>query len=212
MNRSSRAGLATADLSVLTDERVVVIRRYAEALVNAAADQAEAALGDLEALEEEVLRPFPQLGLLLASSQVPVAEKERVIVQICEGRISDIVLRFLRVLVRRGRIDLLIPITREARRLWDRRHRRIPVQVRSAVALDDAQQQAVRDQVARMISATPILQIVVDPALIGGLVVQVGDQVYDASVRHRLEQLRQRLIEGKTYEIQSRRDQLTDPA
>ena len=52
----------------------------------------------------------------------------------------------------------------------------------------------------------------VDPALIGGLVVQVGDDVYDASVRNRLAQLRQRLIEGKTHEIQSRRDQFSHSA
>jgi F-type H+-transporting ATPase subunit delta len=42
--------------------------------------------------------------------------------------------------------------------------------------------------------------------------VQVGDQVCDASLRNRLEQLRKRLIEGKTHEIQSRRDQFSDPA
>ena len=63
-----------------------------------------------------------------------------------------------------------------------------------------------------MIGATPIMQITTDPALIGGLIVQVGDQVCDASVQNRLEQLRQRLIEGKTHEIQSRRDQFSYPA
>jgi F-type H+-transporting ATPase subunit delta len=48
-----------------------------------------------------------------------------------------------------------------------------------------------------------------DPDLIGGLVVQVGDHRYDASVKNRLAQLRQRLIEGKMHEIQSRRDQFS---
>ena len=63
-----------------------------------------------------------------------------------------------------------------------------------------------------MIGATPIMQITTDPSLIGGLIVQVGDQVTDASVRNRLERLRQRLIEGNTHEIQSRRDQFSNPA
>ena len=62
-----------------------------------------------------------------------------------------------------------------------------------------------------MISATPILQMSIDPSLVGGLVVQVGDQVFDASVQNRLEKLRQRLIEGKTHEIQSRRDHFRHP-
>jgi F-type H+-transporting ATPase subunit delta len=57
-----------------------------------------------------------------------------------------------------------------------------------------------------MLGATAILKLEVDPSLIGGLIVQVGDDVFDASIRNRLEQLRQRLIEGKTHEIQSRRD------
>ncbi len=56
-----------------------------------------------------------------------------------------------------------------------------------------------------------MITLEVDPSLIGGLVIQVGDEVYDASVRNRLEQLRGRLIERKTHEIQSRRDQLTHP-
>ena len=63
-----------------------------------------------------------------------------------------------------------------------------------------------------MIDATPVITLEVDPSLIGGLVVQVGDDVYDASVRTRLEQLRDRLIEGKTHEIQSRRDHFSHPA
>ena len=46
-------------------------------------------------------------------------------------------------------------------------------------------------------------------SLIGGLIVQIGDDVYDASVRSRLQQLRNRLIEGRTHEIQSRRDQFS---
>jgi F-type H+-transporting ATPase subunit delta len=60
-----------------------------------------------------------------------------------------------------------------------------------------------------MLAATPVPSYQVDPALIGGLIVQIGDDVYDASVRSRLQQLRNRLIEGRTHEIQSRRDQFS---
>src|SRR2546430_2054695 len=69
-----------------------------------------------------------------------------------------------------------------------------------------------QSEVEGVLGATPVVRLVVDPSLIGGLVVQVGDHVYDASVRNRLEQLRQRLIEGKTHEIQSRRDHFSYPA
>jgi len=129
-----------------------------------------------------------------------------------EGRASSLVLRFLRVLNRHERLDLLGPVLREARAIWDRRNRRIPVQVRSAVPLDETQLQSLRDQLARLIAGTPILNVSTDPELIGGMVVQVGDHRYDASVKSRLAQLRHRLIEGKTHEIQSRRDQFSYPA
>jgi F-type H+-transporting ATPase subunit delta len=78
--------------------------------------------------------------------------------------------------------------------------------------LEEAQLQSLRDRLARLVEGNPILNVSTDPGLIGGLVVQVGDQVYDTSVKNRLAQLRQRLIEGKTHEIQSRRDQFSDPA
>ena len=67
-------------------------------------------------------------------------------------------------------------------------------------------------RLATLIGAKPQLQLEVDPTLSAGLVVQVGDDVYDASVRTRLQRLRDRLIERKSHEIQSRRDQFSYPA
>jgi len=202
------------DRSLLVGDAAVVVRHYAEALVSAAVaeNQAEAALDDLEAIDREVLREYPKFEQVLGSSQVSAAEKDRILLEVFGDRVSSVVLRFLRVLNRHGRLGLLSPLAGEARQIWDRRHKRVPVFVRTAVPLDPGQEQALRDQVTRMIAATPIMQITTDPSLIGGLIVQVGDQVCDASVRNRLEQLRQRLIEGKTHEIQSRRDQFSNPA
>jgi F-type H+-transporting ATPase subunit delta len=200
--------------AAVADDQIEALRQYAEAFVNAAAGggDAEGAIEDLEAVENEALKKHPKFQQLLSSAQVSSAEKDRILQQVFEGRVEDVVLRFLRVLNRHGRLSLLSSLGSEARRVWDRRHHRIPVFIRTAVPLDPAQESSLRDRVARMISATPILHVSTDPSLIGGLVVQVGDQVCDASVRNRLEQLRHRLIEGKTHEIQSRRDQFSHSA
>ena len=200
--------------SVLGGDDAQVVRHYAEALVNAAVkeNQADEALGDLDAIVSEILTANPRFAQVLASSQVSAADKDRILVDLLGDRVSSIVVRFLRVLNRHGRLGLIKPLAFEARQIWDRRHRRVPVKVSTAVAMDEGQTARLRDEVARMISATPVLQITIDPTLIGGLIVQVGDQVHDASLRNRLEQLRQRLIEGKTHEIQSRRDQFSHPA
>jgi F-type H+-transporting ATPase subunit delta len=212
--------MTAAQSAVPTEETVVaagslaLARRYALALVDAAEKEGgvDPALDELAEIEADVLKRFPRLAELLASSRVLRAEKDRILCAVFEGRASSLVLRFLRVLNRRGRLNILGSVLREARALWNRRNRRIPVQVRSAVPLDEAQLESLRQRLTRLVGGTPILTVATDASLIGGLVVQVGDHLYDASVKHRLAQLRQRLIEGKTHEIQSRRDQFSHPA
>ncbi len=205
---------ATVAVEVRDDAVLAVARRYAEALIDAAQKEgrADAALEELTELQADVLDRFPRFADLLASERVPAAEKDRILRGAFEGRASGLVLRFLRVLNRHGRLGLIGPIIAEARRIWDRRNRRIPVSVRTAAPLGEDQMQALKDRLAGLVPGTPILSVSTDPSLIGGLVVQVGDHLYDASVKNRLTQLRHRLIEGKMHEIQSRRDQFSYPA
>ncbi len=200
--------------TVFEDVSPEATRVYAEALINATEKrgEAEAVLDDLDAIGSDVLRAHPRFAELLASPILPAHDKDRILVEAFEDRALPTVVRFLRVLNRHGRLGLLSSIAREGRALWDRRQNRRLVTVRAAVPLDDTQQSTLRDRLARMLAATPVITIVVDPALIGGLIVQVGDRVYDASVRSGLEQLRHRLLEGKTHEIQSRRDHFSHSA
>ncbi len=182
-----------------------------EALINAAAKEGSVGevLDELDEIISGVVLKYPKYAELLETPLVSAAEKDEVLRKSFEGRALPIVVRFLRVLNRHGRLGSLRPIARGAREVWDRRENRRTVLVHSATALDDAQRASLHDRLAQALAATPVLKYVVDPSLIGGLVIQVGDDVYDASLRNRLEQLRQRLIEGKTHEIQSRRDRFS---
>jgi F-type H+-transporting ATPase subunit delta len=197
--------------TVFEDDQPEVSRSYAEALLGAAkhADQIESVLDELDELVADVLSPYPQFAAILASEALPAAEKDRILTSTLENRASPLVLRFLRVLNRHGRLGLIAPIARMARELMDRQQNRRRVLVRSAVPLTEDQRNALVERLGRMLAATPVPTYQIDPALIGGLVIQIGDDVYDASVRNRLGQLRNRLIEGKTHEIQSRRDQFS---
>jgi F-type H+-transporting ATPase subunit delta len=187
-------------------------RNYAEALLNASGDQVNDVLEELEQVGTDVLVAHPRFASILGSPSVSIAEKDRILTDTFEGKALPTVLNFLRVLNRHGRLGMLPSVTRQARATLDKRQNRKPVTVRSAVPLDEGQQAAVRERLASMVNATPVITLEVDPSLIGGLVVQVGDEVYDASVRTRLERLRGRLIERKTHEIQSRRDHFSYPA
>jgi F-type H+-transporting ATPase subunit delta len=208
MTDSSAAGVVEPRVSGETAE---LARPYALALVNAAEKEGgiEPVLDELDEIDSDVLKVFPRFASLLGSARVSSAHKDRILTDVFEKRVSSVVLRFLRVLNRHERLGLLRVVAREARTIWDQRNKRIPVQVRAAVSLDEKQLLTLRDRLAALTGATPVLSVSTDPGLIGGLVVQVGDHRYDASVKSRLEQLRQRLIEGKMHEIQSRRDQFS---
>jgi F-type H+-transporting ATPase subunit delta len=208
MTDASASGSAEPRVSGETTE---LAHRYAEALIGAAEKegQVDPLLEELAEIEKDVLKAFPSFAVLLASPRVSTAHKDQILTEVFANRASNLVLRFLRVLNRHERLGMLGVVAREARAIWDRRNKRIPVQVRAAVALDESQLQTLRDRLAALTGATPVLMVSTDPDLIGGLVVQVGDHRFDASVKNRLAQVRQRLIEGKMHEIQSRRDQFS---
>ena len=194
--------------TVLDDASPGVTRNYSDALINAAAKvgDVDGILDELDAIQIEVLERFPVFKALLNSSTRNESDKDQILVRTLDGRVSPVNLNFLRVLNRHGRLEHIGPIARAARESWNRRQNRIPVRVKSAVSLETHEIDALKERLTALISGTPILHVEIDPSLIGGLIVQVGDDVYDVSVRNRLEQLRNKLIEGKTHEIQSRRD------
>jgi F-type H+-transporting ATPase subunit delta len=188
-------------------------RTYAEALIGAAAKEGsvDEVLEELTAIRAFLIEQYPAFFLMMTTPVRNTADKDRILVKTLEGHTLPMSVRFLRVLNRHGRFDLIGRVLIEAKAVWDRRQNRQPVTVRSAVPLSDAQREAVRQRLETQLGATPVLHSEVDPSLIGGLVVQIGDLVYDGSVRNRLEQLRIRLIEGKSHEIQSRRDHFSHP-
>lgn len=191
--------------TVFEEASAQIARAYAEALVNAAAKEGDvdAVLDQLGVIRDDVLSNRAAADVFERPA-IPTQEKDAVLLRVFEGRALPIVVRFLRVLNKHGRLALLGPITAEARSVWDRRQNRTPVTVRSASPLDEPMQAELRDRLAKLVQGTPIIRAEVDPSLIGGLVVQVGDHVHDASLRTRLERIRADLVEQKSREIRGR--------
>lgn len=195
------------------DHDEVGVRNYADALLGAAesAGDVEAILGELEEFVADVWEGQPGAASLLASPALAIAEKDRILVQTLEGRALPTVLRFLRVLNRHNRLTWLPAAVRRARASWERKQNRRTALVTSAVPLDDAQLDALRERLRPLLQgASPTLQTRVDPTILGGLIIQAGDYVFDASVKTRtLEQLRRRLVEEKIHEVRALRESLT---
>jgi len=194
--------------TVLDDTTRHVARVYAEALYNAADKRQETVgiLEDLEGLVSQVFRRDPGIEAFLASAAVGRERKAQLIRRAFEGRAGDLLVNFLQVLNEHDRLDLLRAIAAAYRDLYDRRSGRIHVHVRSAVPLGQDQQEKLKQELRASFGKEPMLDTRVDPDLLGGLVVRVGDWLYDASVRTRLEDIRDQVIERSSHEIQSGRD------
>jgi F-type H+-transporting ATPase subunit delta len=197
--------------TVLDDTEQHLARVYAEALLGAAEKQGQAAeiRDELDALVREVFARDPNLEAFLASAAVGRERKREAIHKAFAGRSSDVLVKFLYVLNEHDRLSLLRGVAIRYRDLYDRRSGRMRVRVASAVPLADDEQERLRQELRAAFGREPILEARTDPDLLGGLVVQVDDWVYDASVRTRLDNIRKQLIERSSYEIQSGRNRFS---
>jgi F-type H+-transporting ATPase subunit delta len=185
-----------------------VARIYAEALLDAANQrhEADAVLEELRALVEDVLQAKPALAAFFTNKAVGHDHLADVLNKVFLNRVSDTLANFLMVLNDHDRLDLLRPILAAYKDLNNERNRRMIVQVRSATPLLDHQRERLLQELRQAFQHEPVLETQIDPDLLGGLVVRVGDWLYDASVYTRLETLSNQLSERSQHEIQSGRD------
>jgi F-type H+-transporting ATPase subunit delta len=171
----------------------VAYRIYASALFDAAKDenrlsQVHEELGDFVAATREV----PELRALLENPEIDHRTKQAALGELLAGG-DEIVRNFLLLLIEKGRATQLEEITREFEALVAAEEKRLEVDLTTAYELsdDDAKQilAQIEKQSGRQVEATRS----VDPDLIGGFVLRAGSMLVDASVRGRLERLRQDL-------------------
>lgn len=193
--------------TVMDDETRHVSRVYAEALYTAAesVNDVEGVLGELEAVIGGVFEADPGLEAYLASGTSRDRKGES-IRKAFEGRATPTFVNFLGVLNGHDRLGMLRPIAEAFRDLFDRKHRRVPVHVRSAIPLTDTERGRLVADIREVADIEPILEESIDPSILGGLIVRVRDWVYDASVRTRLETIKDQLIERSSHGIERGRD------
>lgn len=171
-----------------------IARVYAETLLQVAQEHgaAERIATEAEALAE-LFREAPFLRSFLDSPRVAADEKRAVLRRALEGRVAPELVRFLEVVVERERQDLLDAILREFAGLMEQLRNQQELMVVSAVPLDDSLRERLRRTFEHATGRTIVLAERVDPALVGGMLVQIGDTRIDGSLRSRLENLRERM-------------------
>ncbi len=110
---------------------------------------------------------------------------------------DEILLNFLALLIENHRMPVIFRIRQEYERLWEEENRMLPVEITSAIELDQADHREPRPRrSASAPGARCTLAAHVDPDILGGIVVRVGNSILDASIRNRLEQLRRQVAQG----------------
>lgn len=139
------------------------------------------------------VRDVPQLRLVLRNPQIEPRTKADLLQELLGGA-DELLRNFLRLVAEKGRIGELEEIAREFDRLIAAQERRVKVELTTAYELSDADAEEIVRQIEQATGRTVEATRSVDPSLIGGLVLQADTLRVDASVRGRLERLRQDLV------------------
>ena len=171
-------------------------RRYAEAAFEVAQrdDTLETWRSELDTAAE-IVGDERSLRIL---SNPAVAEDRRVamVTELLHGRVSKPVLNLTLLMLRRGRIEAVTRVAGEFRRLDDARQGITHATATSATPLTKDEIDALTKRLEGTTGGRIALDVQVDPSLLGGIVVRLGDRLYDGSVRGRLERLRNQLLSG----------------
>lgn len=140
----------------------------------------------------DALQENRELRLFFFSPYFSTAEKQQALDGLLDGAEPAFV-GFLKVLIENHRMPVIFRLRREYERLWDEANRVLPVQVTSAIELDQATTQSIGASIGQSTARKVTLSTHVDPDILGGIVVRVGNSILDASIRSRLDQLRKQV-------------------
>jgi F-type H+-transporting ATPase subunit delta len=172
--------------------RSTAARRYADAAFElGVADRTlDAWANDLARLRDAVADP--ELRMLVEHPAVAYADKERVLRRLL-GDVQPDALGLVLLMVRRGRPGAIGAMVERFGELVRRHNGIARAEIRTVLPLEESQRSSVVERLHEITGDEIEINEVVDESLIGGITVRIGDQLYDASVRNRLERLRARL-------------------
>jgi F-type H+-transporting ATPase subunit delta len=169
---------------------------YARSLFQAALEN-----GKLDELREQLgqfadaLEQHHELAVFFFSPYFSTAEKREALDTLLDGA-DELFVNFLSLLIENHRMPVIFRIRQEYERLWEEENRTLPVEITSAIALDDATTESLGKTIGERAGRKVTLAARVDPDILGGIIIRVGNSILDASIRNRLEQLRRHVAQG----------------
>ena len=173
-----------------------IARVYARALFEVARER-----GRIDEVREQLaqfaqaLADNRQLAVFFFSPYFSSKEKQDGLARVLDGA-EEILVNFLNLLVEKHRMPVIHRIVAQYQRMWEEERRMLPVEVTSAIELDADTTDALGRTIGERTGREVRLSAHVDPDILGGVVVRVGNSILDASIRNRLEQLRRQVAQG----------------
>ena len=177
---------------------------YAKALLGLAdrSGKTDSIMEELDSFASAI-QSLPRLRETLESPRVSAAEKARIIDKALAGKASKEFANFVKVVVSRDRAGCFPAIRNAARELVDERTNQVRATMITAEPVGDDVMQSVARRMEQVLGKKVILSPAVDPEIIGGVVVRVGDTVYDGSIRNQLNQVRAAAVSRANQEIRN---------
>jgi F-type H+-transporting ATPase subunit delta len=176
--------------------RESAVRRYAEAAFQVATRDETVDLWRSELETAGAIVADERVGRALANPSIPLEQRTATAEKTFSRIVSRPVLNLIGLMLRRGRIEELPRLAAEFRRLDNARQGITLATATSASPLSSDEVRALTERMEQFTGGRVELDVQVDPSLLGGLVVRVGDSLIDGSVRSRLERLRNQLVSG----------------
>ena len=178
--------------SIFDDESMHVGPIYAKALLAAVGSSGnmDSMMEQFHSLIHDVFDKQPVLEMALANPKLPSDEKIRVLDKAFNGKMDATLLTFLKVVSRRGRLNAIRGIYRAAASLRDEAVGRVRVLVTTAQSLDSNALRSLKEKLEKLFKKEVAITTKVDATILGGLIVRVGDMVFDGSVDGQLNLLK----------------------
>ena len=175
-----------------------IARNYAEALLSLA-QKANDPHGWGKMLNDiaQAIGADVTLRRFLESPKVSADQKSEILAKALQDRVPRILVRYLQTLIRNRRQMMIPVIATEYFALLDEAENRVHADVTLAREPSKAEQTAIKERLGTALKKDVVPHVRVDPAILGGVIVKIGDTVMDGSVRKRLTTLRSRLVAGK---------------
>jgi F-type H+-transporting ATPase subunit delta len=143
----------------------------------------------------DALEAHHELEVFFFSPYFSSVEKQEALEKLLSGA-DEQFLNFLKLLIENHRTPANFRIRRQYERLWEKENQMLPVEITSAIELDEATTASVGESIGQSTGLKVTLTTRVEPDILGGIVVRVGNSILDASIRNRLEQLRKQVAQG----------------